>query len=137
MKISLFLTIALLAYLITIIIDYSRATYHIKKLVENNTLGNKITDYNNQIMIIHTQIQDCELKIRDLKKDGKKNKRKIKSLNKRIAMLNQKTVRIKEASNSLNRIANDIKRNPDTNFSVNKLRQVRRDLRKYLYNSHR
>lgn len=137
MKISLFLTIALLAYLITIIIDYSRATYQIKKLVENNTLGKKITDYNNQIMIIHTQIQDCELKIRDLKKDGKKNKRKIKSWNKRIAMLNQKTVRIKEASNSLNRIANDIKRNPDTNFSVNKLRQVRRDLRKYLYNSHR
>lgn len=135
MTLSIVLTIALIAYLLMVIVDYSRTTYTIKKLVQDDTLSKKIKEYNTEIYVIHTQIEGIELEIKDLQKDGKSHTQKTKKLQKKIEKLNEKSSQIKEAKNSLNDLAKDMKRN--TKFSVNRLRQIRHDLKKYLYNSQR
>lgn len=135
MTLSIVLTIALIAYLLMVIVDYSRTTYTIKKLVQDDTLSEKIKEYNTEIYVIHTQIEGIELEIKDLQKDGKSHIHKTKKLQKKIEKLNEKSSQIKEAKNSLNDLAKDMKRN--TKFSVNRLRQIRHDLKKYLYNSQR
>ena len=48
MTLSIVLTIALIAYLLMVIIDYSRTTYTIKKLVQDDTLSKKIKEYNTE-----------------------------------------------------------------------------------------
>ena len=85
--------------------------------------------------VIHTQIEGIELEIKDLQKDGKSHTHKIKKLQKKIEKLNEKSSQIKGAKDSLNDLAKDMKKN--TKFSVNRLRQIRHDLKKYLYNSQR
>ena len=128
MTLSIVLTIALIAYLLMVIVDYSRTTYTIKKLVQDDTLSKKIKEYDTEIYVIHTQIEGIELEIKDLQKDGKSHTHKIKKLQKKIEKLNG-------AKDSLKDLAKDMKKN--TKFSVNRLRQIRHDLKKYLYNSQR
>ncbi len=135
MTLSIVLTIALIAYLLMVIVDYSRTTYTIKKLVQDDTLSKKIKEYNTEIYVIHTQIEGIEHEIKDLQKDGKSHTHKIKKLQKKIEKLNEKSSQIKGAKDSLNDLAKDMKKN--TKFSVNRLRQIRHDLKKYLYNSQR
>lgn len=135
MTLSIVLTIALIAYLLMVIVDYSRTTYTIKKLLQDDTLSKKIKEYDTEIYVIHTQIEGIELEIKDLQKDGKSHTHKIKKLQKKIEKLNEKSSQIKGAKDSLNDLAKDMKKN--TKFSVNRLRQIRHDLKKYLYNSQR
>lgn len=82
MTLSIVLTIALIAYLLMVIIDYSRTTYTIKKLVQDDTLSKKIKEYNTEIYVIHTQIEDIELEIKDLQKTENLTLTKLKSYRK-------------------------------------------------------
>lgn len=111
MTLSIVLTIALIAYLLMVIVDYSRTTYMIKKLVQDDTLSKKIKEYNTEIYVIHTQIEGIELEIKDLQKERKTHK--IKKLQKKIEKLNEKSSQIKEAKNSLNDLAKDMKKIPN------------------------
>lgn len=94
MTLSIVLTIALIAYLLMVIVDYSRTTYMIKKLVQDDTLSKKIKEYNTEIYVIHTQIEGIELEIKDLQKERKTHK--IKKLQKKLRNLMKSHLKLRK-----------------------------------------
>lgn len=94
MTLSIVLTIALIAYLLMVIVDYSRTTYMIKKLVQDDTLSKKIKEYNTEIYVIHTQIEGIELEIKDLQKKEKLTK--LKSYRKKLRNLMKSHLKLRK-----------------------------------------